>query len=129
LVAIGASYAIHPTSGKEYSPKFGRSRVLQGWSHELRVVLLVYLGEHLVHLLHTPALANAPIHLFPLGAQLDELLEGQLRSPWNEGRKDPPPLGAYDLVGVDSAPRDEDVRSCRRSFLALADQDEELSLK
>src|ERR671913_532970 len=43
------------------SKKFGRSRVLQGRSHELRVVLLVYLGEHLVHLRHTPASAHAPI--------------------------------------------------------------------
>src|SRR5215207_4137758 len=114
---------------KGYSQKFGRSRALQGWSHELGVVLLVYLGEHLVHLRHTPAPTHAPIDIFPLGAQLDELLKAPLRSPRDESRKHPSPLGACDLVGVNRPPRDEDIGPRRHAFLVLADQNEELSLK
>ena len=75
------------------------------WSHELGVVLLVYLREHLIHLCHGPASARAPIHLFSLGAQLDELLKGSLRAPGDESRKHPSPLGPANLEGVDRPPR------------------------
>src|SRR5215216_618851 len=104
-------------------------RVLQRWSHKLGVVLLVYLRKQLIHLRHGPASARAPIHLFPLGAQLRELLKGSLRSSGDEGRKHPSPLGSCDLVGVYRPLWDEDVGPRRHAFFSLPDQDEELSLK
>ena len=97
------------------------STALQGWSHELGVVLLIYL-------LHGPASARAPIRIFSfLGAQLGELLEGVLQAPRYVGRQHLAGLGSYTLRSVDRPPRDEDESPGRRTDLALADQEEKLS--
>src|SRR5215217_8004970 len=95
---------------------------LQRWSHELGVVLLVYL-------LHGPASARAPIRIFSmLGPQLSELLEGVLQAPRYVGRQHLARLSSYTLGGVNRPPRDEDERPGRRTDLALTDQEEKLSL-
>src|SRR5919107_4635069 len=96
---------------------------LQRWSHELGVVLLVYL-------LHGPASARAPIRIFSmLGPQLSELLEGVLQAPRYVGRQHLAGLGSYTFGGVNRPPRDEHERPGRRTDPALADQEEELSLQ
>ena len=63
-----------------------------------------------------------------LGAQKSELLEGALQAPRHVGYKHLAGLGSYTLGGVDRPPRDEDERPGRRADLALADQEERLSL-
>ena len=86
---------------------------LQGGSHELGVVFLVYLR-------HGPASSRAPIRLFSLlGSQLGELLEGALQAPRYVGPQHLAGLGPDNLSGVDRTPRDEDERSGQRTDLAL----------
>src|SRR5215203_25170 len=54
---------IHRSAWNRNSRKFRRSTALQRWSHELGVVLLVYL-------LHGPASARAPIRIFSMLGQI-----------------------------------------------------------
>src|SRR5919199_2799202 len=99
------------TVKKGYLPRHGHK--LQGWSHELGVVFLVYLR-------HGPASARAPICLFSLlGPQLGKLLEGALQAPRYVGPQHLAGLGSDNLSGVDRTPRDEDERSGQRTDLAL----------
>ncbi len=73
--------------------------------------------------------ARTPTRVFSLlGAHPSELLEGVLQAPRYVGRQHLARLGSYTLGGVDRPPTDEDERPWQRSDLALADQEEELSL-
>ena len=64
-----------------------------------------FISANILFICATVLLRRAPIHLFSLGAQLDELLKGSLRAPGDESRKHPSPLGPANLEGVDRPPR------------------------